>query len=269
VKRCCIAVFHCKFGGLMASEKWFAAEGKVRGVAIVSHGMNLRAERMDALCSSLAADGFEVLRPSFSGHDPADTPAYLAVEAAAWEADARATHASALERARVLGGVPLILVAYSFTAPVFQVLHRELPFARRIYLAPAFATRAWYPAVIGFARTFPGFTYTSLNFKEYQAHSRSGARPFLALEAFLKRWRRGEGRGDETPTLILFDPKDELLSYRGLMNIADETPAWRVERISAAGATNARPVHHLVVDEASLGASEWRRMLGLIRDFLQ
>jgi hypothetical protein len=252
----------------MQTGKWFRAEGKVRGVAIVSHGMNLRTERMDGLCEALANDGFEVLRPAFSGHDPADNEAYLAVEARAWEADARAVHAEATKRAGELGGAPLVLVAYSFTAPVFQVLHRELPFAKRVYLAPAFTTRAWYPAVIAFARAFPGFTYASLNFKQYQAHGRSGARPFLALEEFLKRWRRGEGRGDATPTLILFDPKDELLSYRSLMNVADETPAWRVERISAAGATNARAVHHLVVDEPSLGPDEWRRVLGLIRAFL-
>jgi hypothetical protein len=90
----------------------------------------------------------------------------------------------------------------------------------------------------------------------------------LALEAFLKRWRAGEGRGDETPTLVLVDPKDELLSYRTLMNIADDTPAWRVERVSAAGSTLKRPVHHLIVDEPSLGSAEWRRMLALMEDFL-
>lgn len=249
--------------------KWFAAEGKARGVAVVSHGMNLRAERMDSLCQALAAKGYEVLRPSFTGNEPGNNEEYLRVEAKDWERDARAVHAEAAARAKARGGLPMVLVAYSFTAAVFQVLNKDLPFAKRIYLAPALAPRAWYPAVIWFARTFPNFSYTSLNFIDYQAQARSGARPFLALDSFLARWRKGEGRHDPTPTLVLFDPRDELLSYRALMGIADDTPAWRVEKINAAAATNPRAVHHLVIDEPALGAAEWARVRGLIQDFLR
>jgi hypothetical protein len=251
----------------MHASKWFAPEGALKGVAIVTHGLNLRSERLDGICHFLATKGYAVSRPSFSGHEVGNNEGYLSVNAEDWEKDAEAVHAEASAKARA-AGVPLVLIAYSFTAPVFQVLAKRLAFAKRIYLAPAFSPRAWYPAVIWFARSFPGFSYPSLNFKEYQSHSVSGSRPFLALEAFLKRWRAGEGRGDETPTLVLVDPKDEHLSYRALMNIADDTPAWRVERVSAAGSTLKRPVHHLIVDEPSLGSAEWRRMLALMEDFL-
>ena len=252
----------------MQHERWFQSQGAVRGVAIVTHGMNLRPERMEDFARFLASIGYDALCPAFTGHAGSNKE-YLEVKAESWEADARRFHALAAERARAAGGVPLVLVAYSFTAAVFQAMAEELRFDRRIYLAPALATKSWYRGVIWFAETFRGFTYPSMNMKEYQVHPRSGSLPFVALDHFLTRWVKAERRAEAAPTLILMDPKDELLSYPRIMAYADERPHWRVERVSVAGSTLPRKFHHLIVDEPSLGAEEWGRATGVVAEFLR
>lgn len=248
-------------------DLWFPAVGKVRGVAVVTHGMNLKPERMEDFARMLAGLGYETLRPAFTGHGESNKE-YLAVTPAQWETDARRIHALAAERARAHGGVQLVLAAYSFTAAVFQAMAEELRFDRRIYLAPALATKAWYRGVIWFAESFPGFTYPSMNMKHYQVHPRSGSQPFVALDHFLSRWVQAERRAEPVPTLILMDPQDELLSYPRIMGLADERPHWRVERVSVAGSTLPRRFHHLIVDQPSLGAAEWQRVAGSVAEFL-
>jgi hypothetical protein len=155
-------------------------------------------------------------------------------------------------------------VAFSFTATIFQVLSPELPFERKVYLAPALSTRFWYPAVRWLARLFPGFTFKSINLNEYSANPRSGARALLALDEFLRRWNEGEGKADGQPVLMIVAPGDELVSYRGLENLAKERRSWSIEPVSTAGSSLEKTFHHLITDSAALGQQEWDRMVALI-----
>jgi hypothetical protein len=212
---------------------------------------------MDALAAELARQGFEVYRPAFSGHC-AGHGDYLHVTAADWEADARRVHRAASLKAQALKK-PLYLLAYSFSSLVFQTMAKELPFARRVYLAPPFATKFWYPLVRWIARTFPDYTYSTMN-PYCAANGRSNGRSLLALEEFLQKWRNGSGKEDPTPLLAFAEPDDELVSFEGVKEEVLRNGHWRVESISNRGHTLPKTYHHLIIDEPSLGPAEWDRL---------
>jgi esterase/lipase len=247
-------------------DSWIKATGAPKGVVLVTHGMNLKPACMDELAQVLAKVGYEVLRPAFTGHCGGNEK-YLNVKAADWEADARRYHALAAAKAQALKK-PLHLVAYSFTALIYQTMEKDLPFERRVYLAPPFSTKFWYPLLRWVAGTFPNLTYESKNITACAANVTSGARGFLAMDHFLQRWQSGEGRRYEKPILTFAEPNDELVSYDGLVTFSADKNNWQLERVTNKGSTLPKTYHHLIVDTPSLGAEEFRRLSQMAVDFL-
>lgn len=247
-------------------DVWKTHTAQPKGVMVVAHGMNLKPERMDELATFFAEEGYEVLRPAFAGHCN-DEEKYLQVTEKDWEQDARRIHALAARRAAQLKK-PLLLTAYSFSAAIFQSMSEELPFAQRIYFAPALSTKFWYPLLVWSANLFPNFTYQSKNLPGYYANGTSGMRPFLAMDAFLKKWKRGSGTRDSAPILAWIDENDELLSYDGLITIAADKNNWRIEKLNNKASTHETPFHHLIIDEAALGKEEWSRVKEETKKFL-
>lgn len=251
--------------GMGPCDSWFTSTANPKGVVVLTHGMNLRPSCMDELAKSFSSAGYEVFRPAFTGHC-GENEKYLNVTAEEWEADARRIYGVAAARAENLKK-PIHLVAYSFTALIYQTMEKELPFDRRVYLAPPLATKFWYPAVSWLARTFPWITYESKN-TMCGFNVKSGARPLLALEVFLQRWRDGAGKNYSGPVLVFAEPDDELVSYGGLVTFVADKNNWSMERVSNAGHTMPETYHHLIVDSPTLGKEEFSRMLGLAKDFL-
>ena len=76
----------------------------------------------------------------------------------------------------------------------------------------------------------------------------------------------------KAPTLVLIDPKDELVSGPGLAELIEFNALneWRLEQVSNRGATLERGAyHHLIIDEPSVGSEEWKRIQTLIRKHLE
>ncbi len=246
-------------------DRWFSAVGKPRGVVVVTHGMNLNPLKMDELAQTFASDGYEVFRPGFCGHH-GDTEEMLGVTAAEWEEDAKRIHAEAKAKADSLK-VPLHLIAYSFSGLVFQVLSRELPFSRRVYLAPALALHFWYRPLMWILRWIPWLTFRSVIPGTYVASETSGIYSVLAMDKFYLRWTFGEGRDSGSPTLIFAARRDELVHARNLAKLALEIPGWEFRETNVAGSTLPKSFHHLVVDSASLGPVEWGRVVSGAKEF--
>jgi esterase/lipase len=82
---------------------------------------------------------------------------------------------------------------------------------------------------------------------------------------------KNAARLKEIKTLVLLNPNDELVSESGTRRWIEEhhlAPEWRVEIIQPS--TPERFLReHLIIDEHSLGPSEWSRLKSLVSDFLQ
>lgn len=247
-------------------DKWVKASPPVKGVMVVAHGLNLRPAKMGEMGKRFAEAGYEVLQGGFTGH--CGVVGELGkVQALQWEADARRLHSLGSSRARELG-VRLYLTAYSFSGLIFQVLSRDLPFHKQILFAPAIETHFWYPIVVSLAGIIPDFSFPSMVPSDYRANEEGNLRSILALEAYLKRWREGEGRGDSSPTLIWIDPEDELVNAKWLQKFARQRPTWTFNELSVKGSSLKRAYHHLIIDSSSMGTDEWKRVMDTSVRFL-
>jgi esterase/lipase len=228
--------------------------------------MNLKPARMDDLGEELSAAGYWVFRPAFTGHC-GHNKYYLEVDSEHWDRDAREFYALARAKAEELN-VPLYLVAYSFSAVIYQSFSRELPFAKKVFFAPAISTRFWFPLAALIANAFPRITYRSMNLNGYYANATSGMRAVQALEHFVGKVKQSRKLNDPTPTLIWVDPRDELVSYKGIKIQSGRKPKWQLQEISNAGSTMRPAYHHLIINQESLGEKEWARVLRGTTEFL-
>jgi len=248
-------------------ETWYPPAGKLKGVMIVTHGLNLKAAALSEIAKHHAANGYEVLLPSFTGHcGPAETLQNVKPEE--WESDARRFHAAAKEKA-MKKKVPLVLSAYSFSGLVFQSLSRELPFDRRVYLAPALETHFWYPFVVFLVNLWPTNLPRTVIPEGYYAQEYAGTRSVLTMNHFFLKWNEQRKTEDPTPTLIWASLKDELVHGPRLKKLAEGKKGWKFREVSVSGATLKPSYDHLIVDSASLGQAEFSRMLVETGKFLE
>jgi hypothetical protein len=249
-----------------ACEKWFKAVGKAKGVFLVTHGLNSRPSKMEELAQALAQAGYEVLRPSFTGHCGAPEELQK-IQAEAWEKDARVFYASAKKKADELK-VPLYLAAYSFSGLAFHSLRKELPFKKRVYLAPALETKFWYPLAVFLIDLLPPIAFRTLIPSGYYAHEHSGLRAVVAMNHFLLNWQKSKPEPDDGPVLLWVHPGDELVSASGLKEVS-KARGWDFREISIAGCELPKCYKHLIVDSAAVGKEQWKKMMEGTLEFLR
>jgi pimeloyl-ACP methyl ester carboxylesterase len=231
---------------------------------LLTHGLNSNPESFAPLAQYLSERGFEVFRPSFSGHRN-NNQELLRIRSAQWEEDARVFYAEARARANTLK-VPLHHVAYSMSGLIFQSLRDELEFDRRVYIAPALAFHSWYTPLIAIARVVPWIEFRSRIPKGYGANPRSGVRTVVALDDFRRKFRRFGGKPDVVPTLVWADPRDELVHGAGLRKLSAQNSNWEFRELNTDGGQ--LKYHHLCIDEVCLGAEEWKRFAEGTAQFL-
>ena len=73
-----------------------------------------------------------------------------------------------------------------------------------------------------------------------------------------------------TPTLIMIDPKDELVSEKGLRAMIEKNQLseWKIFKIQKQDPQLKSNYHHLIIDEASVGVDEWTIIKNNIREHL-
>lgn len=263
---CCAAA--CSSGDAKKDYEclhWFPAQGKPIGVMLVTHGLNLRPSKMEELAQRYSEAGYEVLRPSFTGHcrEPDELKE---VRPSAWEKDAREFYSLAQKKAEQLK-VPLYLTAYSFSGLVYHSMRKELPFKKRVYLAPALETKFWYPFAIFLIDFVPSFTFRTQIPAGYYAQEYSGFRSVLAMNHFLLQWQKNESEPDDSPVLVWAHPGDELVSASGLQEIATKRK-WDFRELSIEGCGLSSCYKHLIVDSGALGKPEFDRLVKGSLEFL-
>lgn len=246
-------------------EKWFAAVGKPKGVFLVTHGLNSKPAKMEELAQALANAGYEVLRPSFTGHcrEPEELQN---VEADSWEKDARDFYAAAKKKADALK-VPLYLAAYSFSGLAFHSLRAELPFRKKVLLAPALETKFWYPFAVFLLGYIPKFAFRTQIPNGYYAQEHSGLQAVVAMNHFVLKWQKNKGEPDDGPVLLWVHPGDELVSASGLKEVSLRR-GWDYREIDIKGCELPTCYKHLIVDSAAVGKEQWKKMVEGTLEFL-
>ena len=242
-----------------------------RGTVILVHGLNQRPSSLDPLADEIRALGCNTYRITLHGHEDQGDEAF---SDAAWEEDLVQAYRSV---DRQLGSRPIYFLGYSLGGLlVTRVLdtHPELTPRGVILLAPALSLRVLPQS--GYLLTlFPPTTLSVPNVAPPRYRRFASTPLFWYRNIFhlysATRTLHNPQRLASVPTVIVANPRDELVSLSGLHEwLRDNQLAlnWKIRAIRPAGVSPATP-EHLIIDQHALGLTEWENLLASIKERLQ
>lgn len=243
-----------------------------RAVTLVAHGLNLKPEAMLFLVNWLAGNGSDVYLVSLSGHHK-NGIGIREVTLSIWQEEMLAGYEMA-RKASLLHSIPLYFLGYSLGALLVQSMaalsiERTL-FDRQVLIAPAFAIRKRSYLIkllffLGKQRTVPSYTP-----KGYKVNESLPLNIYDLMFTEEKKVLKSKFITLTLPTLILIDPKDELISYNRLMKLISRfgLANYRVVVLDHHLKGRSEAYHHLIIDEQTMGKENWEKAACEIKKFL-
>lgn len=245
-------------------------DGPRRAVVLVAHGLNVRAQAMRDLYEPLRAAGATIVSLSFRGHALSDrgTEAWASVSAEAWFGDWSEGVRAAQARAK---DVPLTFLGFSLGCIVhlaaLAASGTPSAFARQVLLAPPIHVRPTVRCVRLFRAFGRHFRLPSFTPKAIRAQNGTTVGAYEALFAVQQQLQSCQNTDAlRVPTLLVLDPRDELVSYGRVLRWVMEhqlVPPWQVLAIRE-GQPAPSGLHHDMIDERSLGPRDYAALTARI-----
>lgn len=202
-------------------------------------------------------------------------PAGEIFEATEWQRDVEQAYKLTHERFPKL---PVYALGYSIGGLLLTSMVEENPQSHRpqgmILLAPAISLRTIFD--IASELGLPPRTSWSVPNVAPPAYRRYELTPIFWYSNTLELYSMMErssytSRLKSLPTLIVLNPRDELVSDGGVERFVSKnglSPEWRIALVHPAPEEQSLK-EHLIIDPTCLGTKEWERLKALIADFLE
>jgi alpha-beta hydrolase superfamily lysophospholipase len=259
------------------SIRWFHrnAAQRLRGVALVIHGLNLRPDKMESIIAILAGTGVDALNLSLRGHGEnysrqdgsndaqARLNTFKSVSYELWREEIYAAYNIAKLKS-TQNGVPLFFVGFSFGALLGIDLLASMPdvkFDRTVLFAPGLKIHSRYQ-IARVLSPFPGLTVPSFSLKSYRANDGTPIAAYNALLDALEHLDNNFNPKINVPALIFIDKRDEFVSFDELKKLVENEnlDQWKFHVVKKEAGGEPGKIHHLIIDEASTGQDVWREM---------
>lgn len=239
-------------------------------VTLVTHGLNLKPEAMLFLIHWLTEQGSDVYLVQLSGHRKAGMD-IEDVTSSVWQREMLEGYKIA-KQASLQNSVPLFFLGYSLGALLGQSMislsETDAPFEKQILIAPATAIRLrsyLVKLLFPFGRRFRLPSYTP---KEYRVNE---SLPLHIYDLLFTEENRVVTSGfsqSNIPTLVIIDPKDELVSYKRLKKRINRFSLSDYRLLVLDRQLKNRGYHHLIIDEETMGKKNWGMVVDEFNKFL-
>ena len=269
----CCRVAPPPFKSSPLAPKWSLSDVvKPKGVFLVLHGLNQDPRSLDQLSHELTLLGFHAFRPVLTGHLEKTAESFPPEY---WLSDVKNGLQTIQKR---YPDLPISILGYSLGGALATLAASETDPSHRphsmVLIAPALSLR-WPLDLITYLDLTPRSTLGSPSWAP-EAYRRFATTPLFWYANTLDLYEQVETSPSiaelrSVPTLVILNPKDELVSPGGVRDwlaARQLQPAWGVHEINPKPSERTIP-EHLMVDEHSLGATEWRTLLSDIRSFLE
>jgi esterase/lipase len=262
------------------STRWYRKSSfkKLKGVALVVHGLNLKPEKMESLIALMNRTGIEVLNVSLHGHgdnylsrekgnrEEARLDSFRTVTHRLWSAEVYAAYQRVRQWAQ-RKRVPLFLVGYSLGGLLgceLQVSRPDVHFDRMVLFAPALKITQ-KPYLLKALMPFPDLVIDSLSPVDYRANAGTPMAGYKALFETLEHFEAHINGRLNVSTLVFMDRNDEFISYDKLqeMIIEEKLDRWRLVAVEKEPPEAILYAHHLLIDETVVGKAIWAKMQAL------
>lgn len=264
---------------------WFKAgtPDKINGVALVVHGLNLRPRKMESIIKLLTDSGIDVLNLSLRGHGQnyfhekdvdtrkARMEAFKTVSYTVWTDEAYGAYGQARKRSDKKEA-PLFFIGFSLGGLIGADLlasHADVLFDRMVLFAPALDIHGIH-YVAKLLSPFPGLILPSFTSTSYLANNGTPMAGYNALFEAIEHFNQHVGAKLNVPTIIFIDPEDELVSYRKLKQRVEKESLdrWQFRLLEKSKTGVQEKMHHLVIDEPSVGTDTWNQIKSVMIEHL-
>lgn len=252
---------------------------RINGVALVIHGLNLRPDKMESIIVLLTHSCIDVLNLSLRGHgknyaqkanvdgSKARMKTFKTVSYKLWIKETYQAYALAGNRSREKQ-VPLFLIGFSLGGLMGATLLASYPgvyFNRMVLLAPALHiyTINYLAKLLS---PFPRLVIPSFFIKSYCSNRGTPVAAYNALFEAIEHFNKDMAQKLNVPTIIFIDKQDKLVSYRRLKRIIKNgrLHQWKLHLVKKNTTGAKEKMHHLIIDESSIGKDAWNEMRELI-----
>jgi alpha-beta hydrolase superfamily lysophospholipase len=239
-----------------------------RGVAIVVHGLNTNPAKMKSLEDVLLNDDLDVLHVVLSGHSR-NMQIFREVTHSIWQKDMLRAYCQARNHADDLGK-PLYYLGYSLGGMLaldILATHKEVHYDKMVLISPALAIRGMNKVMHMLRGLRQWAIIPGLGNRNYMANPiGTPVSAFNALFDGVRIIQKKTTQKANVPTLVLIDPRDELINPTGIESFMDskQLSKWYIHRVHKRPFSITSIFHHLIIDPATLGETHWREMSNAI-----
>lgn len=260
-----------------AAIRWYQRKNdvKLNGVALVVHGLNSRPEKMKSIIAILTAAGIDCLNLSLRGHgqnytqldntDSADArlKTFKSVSYRLW----RNEIFHAYQQVKIKSDryrTCVFLVGFSMGGLLGVDLFTSNPyvkFDKMVLFAPALKMHH-RNYILKTISPFPRLVLPSFAPDAYLANSGTPMAAYNALFEAIKHFEKNLDPKINVPTVIFIDKEDELISFSGLNTLIQKQnlDRWKLHPVKKDPTETEIKMHHLIIDEASVGRQMWQEI---------
>ncbi len=242
---------------------------------MLSHGLNTNAVKMTDLIKFYTSQGYDVLLTILTGHD-GNRKEFQNVTREKWIQDMYSTYCAAQAKANE-EKLPLFFTGYSVSGLVVEDLIENYPdqkvhFEKMILFAPAVAVKPITGLVKALNVFGKDYMVPSFSNPEYRVCNGTPIEAYDSLFDSYNMLKKSDfSHSRQTPTLVIIDPKDELVSTSGIRKIIStkHLDNWSLVVVTNYAATTKVKYHHFIVAEEAVGAHVWQQTLEAISASLE
>ena len=253
---------------------------KVKGVALVVHGLNFKPERMQSIIAELNDAGIDVLNISLSGHgnnylrnphlsdDEARLESFQTVTYRLWLEEIYTAYLRVRQRA-YKKRVPVSFVGYSLGGLMgcdLLLLQHDVSYDRMVLFAPALSiTVEGY--LLKALMPFPNMVIDSLSPIYYRSNMGTPMAAYKSLFEAVDHFNKNANDKLNIQTLIFIDEKDEFVPFMKLNEIITlrKLDRWRVHVVRKDSHIGENVSYHLIIDKDSVGPHMWKQIQETIK----
>ena len=246
-----------------------------RAIVLVVHGLNLRPERMQPVCTLLLERGAIVVRMALRGHRGI-YERLARVRRADWLDDFTAAFDTIAEQAghrrtEESAPLPIGFLGQSLGALAFcdylcssgadsRAIDTGRGVREALLLSPAIALRPRVYILRPLITLHPRLPIPSASDPADRLYDRLPAGAYRALFATYAAFRHSLRAAPlELPCRIVVNEGDELVSARGISRLIETGALSAARLVVFARSADGRGAHHLAVDPDTMGSENWER----------
>jgi esterase/lipase len=262
----------------ISAIRWYQRKNpaKLNGVALVIHGLNGRPDKMESIIAEMTAAGIDCLNLSLRGHGEnysqlnntgsaeARMQAFKSVSYQLWRTEIHQAYQQVKKRSSRYGTC-LFFIGFSMGGLLGVDLFTSNPyikFDKIVLFAPALKMRN-RNYLLKTMSPFPGLVVPSFGPEAYRANKGTPMAAYNALFEAAKHFEKNLDPKINVPTVVFIDEQDELISFSGLQEIIrkQNLDQWNLHPVAKDKAATEIEMHHIIIDEASVGKHMWKEIV--------